>query len=189
MPQNKKHHYVPRFYLKRFSPDGKSINIWNIQNEKRIVSANLKNQCYKDYFYGKDFEVEQALGQIEGEVARILPLIDQYGSPPPYGSDDHFMLILYVLMQYARTAYAADALDEMNDQMMKHLFATHAKSKGIDLTGLTIGIKDVARYSLGMTTQMYPILLDLDCKLLVNKSGVEFVTSDNPVVGSVRDFV
>ena len=33
-----------------------------------------------------------------------------------------------------------------------------------------------------MTTQNYPILIDLEYKLLVNRTDVEFITSDNPVV-------
>lgn len=182
MPQNKKHHYVPRFYLKRFSPDGNSINIWNLPNQKKVLSANLKNQCYKDYFYGKELEVEAALAKIEGEASRILRRVDQLGAPPAVGSGSHLILILYVLMQHGRTAYAADTLNEMNDKMVKHIFGADAKSKGIDLEKITIGIKDVSRYSLSLTTQMYPMLLDMECRLLVNHSSVEFVTSDNPVV-------
>lgn len=53
MAKNKKQHFVPRFYLRKFSADGRSVNIWNLTNEKRIQGANLKNQCYKDYFYGE----------------------------------------------------------------------------------------------------------------------------------------
>ena len=34
MPQSKKQHYVPRFYLKQFSPDEASINIWLVQHKK-----------------------------------------------------------------------------------------------------------------------------------------------------------
>lgn len=182
MPNNKKHHYVPRFYLKRFSPNGRSICLWNLKNEIRVASVNLKHQCYKDYFYGKELKVEKTLGLVEGYAAHILRLIDNYQSPPPLGSEEHFTLVLYMLMQYGRTAYSADALDEMNDKMMKHIFGPKAEAEGIDISKFTIGIKDSAQYSLGMITQFYPLMLDLDCKLLLNKTDVEYVTSDNPVV-------
>ncbi len=148
----------------------------------KVVTANLKHQCYKDYFYGKQLEVEKALGIVEGQAARILRLIDHYKSPPPFGSEEHLTLVLYMVMQYGRTAYSADALDEMNDKMMKHVFGPKAEAEGIDLSKFTIGIKDSAQYSLGLVTQFYPLLLDLDCKLLLNDTKVEFVTSDNPVV-------
>jgi hypothetical protein len=182
MPDNKKHHYVPRFYLKRFSPDGCSICLWNIKNTLKVPSANLKHQCYKDYFYGNKSEVEKSLGLVEGQAAHILRLIDNFQSPPPYGTLDYLTLVIYMMTQYGRTAYSADALDEMNDKVMKHIFGPKAKAEGIDLSKVTIGIKDSAQYSLGMVTQFYPLMLDLACKLLLNETNVEFVTSDNPVV-------
>src|ERR1700761_6954191 len=50
MPDNKKHHFVPKFYLTRFSDDGKSINAYVLKSSKKVLSANLANQCYRDYF-------------------------------------------------------------------------------------------------------------------------------------------
>lgn len=182
MPNNKKHHYVPRFYLKRFSPDERSISLWNVRNRIKVTSANLKHQCYKDYFYGKELKVEKALGLVEGHAAHIFRFIDEYRTPPSHGSREHLTLVLYMLMQYGRTAYSADALDEMNDKMMKHLLGPKAEADGIDLSKVTIGIKDSAQYSLGMVTQFYPLMLDLGCKLILNETSAEFVASDNPVV-------
>lgn len=182
MSNNKKHHYVPRFYLKRFSPDGRSISLWNIKNKTKVPSANLKHQCYKDYFYGKELKVEKALGLVEGRTSHIMRLIDEYRTPPTNDSEEYLTLVLFMLMQYGRTAYSADALDEMNDKMMKHLLGPKAEAEGIDLSKFIIGIKDSAQYSLGMVTQFYPLMLDLGCKLILNETTTEFVTSDNPVV-------
>jgi len=64
--ENKKHHYVPLFYLKRFSPDGKSINLYNLRSTRTIYKAKLKNQCYSDYFYGKEPDIEHALAGLDG---------------------------------------------------------------------------------------------------------------------------
>ncbi len=182
MPHNKKHHYVPRFYLKRFSLDSRSICLWNI-NRKRLASkAKLKNQCYKDYFYGKELTIEKALGTVEGHASRILKQIDKFQVQPRIGSEEHLMLVLYILMQSGRTAYTADAFDEIIDKMMKYLFEPKAKQEGIDLSKVTIGIKDPANFSLGSIAKFYPLLLDLNCKLLQNETSVDFITSDNPVV-------
>lgn len=182
MPHNKKHHYVPRFYLKRFSPDERSICLWNINRKKLVPKANLKNQCYEDYFYGKELAVEKALGMVEDHASKILKLIDEYKIQPPLDGEDHITLVLYMLMQYGRTAYTADALDDVNDKMMKYLFGPQAEKEGIDLSKFTIGIKDSAKFSLGLITPLYPLLLDLDCKLLLNETNIDFITSDNPVV-------
>jgi hypothetical protein len=182
MSQNKKHHYVPRFYMKRFSSNGRSINIWNIPKQRIILSANLKNQCYKNYFYGKILEVEKALGDIEGITAEIFYRIDSLETPPLPQSPYYFTLILYVLMQYGRTVYAADMVDDMSDKIAKHVLGPIAKEKGIDFTGVKIGVKYPGKYSLAILTQAYPLILDMQCKLIINETGVEFVTSDNPVV-------
>ena len=69
MPANKKHHYVPRLYLKRFSANAVSINIYNFRLAGAIEGANLKNQCYRDYMYGKGGEHEHRLSILEGEFA------------------------------------------------------------------------------------------------------------------------
>lgn len=129
MPHNKKHHYVPRFYLKRFSSDERSICLWNINRKKLVPKANLKNQCYEDYFYGKELAVEKALGMVEDHASKILKLIDEYKIQPPLDSEDHITLVLYMLMQYGRTAYTADALDDVHDKMMKCFFGPKQKKK------------------------------------------------------------
>jgi len=182
MPQNKKHHYVPQFYLKRFSNDGKSICLYNLKNNRKITKANLKNQCYKDYFYGKDLSIEHALGISESLISSILLKIDRTGILPPPRSPDHFNLILYILMQYGRTKYAADSIDEMADKMIKQILAPIAEEKDIDLSKVNIGLTNVSQYSLQLTIQTYPLLLDLEYKLLRNCSEEELITSDNPIV-------
>ena len=182
MPQNKKQHYVPQFYLRRFSKDGKSINIWNISNEKKIESANLKNQCYRDYFYGKDVDFERSLSFIEGQASCILHSIEDKLLLPPPGSQDHLTLVLFVLMQHARTLHSADSTNEMVDNIAKHILGHSEMAEQIDPTEFTVGLEDAARLSLSVATSCYPILLDLQCKVLVNKTTHEFVTSDNPVV-------
>ncbi len=182
MPQNKKQHYVPRFYLKRFSSDGTSINIWHIQLEKNICSEKLRNQCYENYFYGKQPDIEKALGHVESEMSKILDQVITRKALPPYGSQEHFIIMLYVLMQLGRTKHSASAADEMYDKFEKHLHHEQAQSMGKDIDQFKIGIQDSVLLPLGIATQMYPLLLDLSCKLLVNRTGTEFVTSDNPVV-------
>src|SRR6476660_7461177 len=98
MPANKKHHFVPRFYLRRFSPDGKSINLYNIPSRRRILHANLRNQCYRDYFYGKLPVIENAVAGIEAEAAEVFRKIDQFQSLPPPFSTDHITLLTYIVM-------------------------------------------------------------------------------------------
>jgi hypothetical protein len=122
MPDNKKHHFVPRFYLRRFSADGKSITLYNIARRRRILRANLTNQCYRDYFYSRRLEIERAIAGIEAEAASIFRRIDEYRSLPPPFSPDHVTLATYVVMQQARTEYEAEALNEISNAMAQEGF-------------------------------------------------------------------
>lgn len=182
MPHNKKQHYVPHFYLKRFSPDDRSICLWNIKNEVKVKSANLRNQCYKHYFYGKDLKLEHFLGEIENHTARIFRLIDDHNSLSQLIEEDRSTLMFYILAQHGRTTYSADDLDDGFNKFMQHICMPEVEAKGIDLSKYTIHMNDVAQHSLTMALKTYPLMCDLKCKLLLNETSVEFVTSDNPLV-------
>jgi hypothetical protein len=182
MPDNKKHHFVPRFYLRRFSPDGTSINLYNIPSGRKVLRANLTNQAYRDYFYGKQLDVERAVAGLEAEAAGLLRKIDEYQSLPPPFSPDHVTLVTHTVMQQARTEYEAEALNEINDAMMRRLVGPMAASEGIDLTQFKINLAEPGAFSVAIASWISPLALDLHYKLLVDQTGEGFITSDNPVV-------
>jgi hypothetical protein len=72
MPDNKKHHYVPQLYLRRFSHDEKSVPTFIIKSSMVIPNAPIKTQCYRDYFYGQEPDFEHVLGIAEGRVELTL---------------------------------------------------------------------------------------------------------------------
>lgn len=184
MPHNKKHHYVPRFYLKKFSNNGRSVCVYNLPSKKIITDANLKNQCYKNYMYGADNTVEHALANIEYQISILFNGIDHFGFLPPAFSEPHAFFVMATLVQYGRTQHSADSMDEFFDKMFKNTFKKQfeAEHRDIDLDDFIIGIKDSASYATGMAMKGFPYVLDLECKLLLNETNTEFITSDNPVV-------
>ncbi|WP_322050569.1 DUF4238 domain-containing protein [Paraburkholderia bannensis] len=181
MPDNKKHHFVPKFYLKRFSEDRKSINAYILKSSKKILSANLANQCYRDYFYGKEPEFERALGAAENQASELLKAISETNELPASYAE-RVSLQVFVMMQSARTAQIADEIDNMADQFFKHVFADKAKSEGIDIHDYQMALQEPGRVALQLAMENYPILLDLDIRLLCNSTQEGFITSDNPVV-------
>ena len=183
MPDNKRHHYVPRFLLKRFSPDEEYIHMYNIKREKVIVGARLYEQCAKNYLYGESPQYEKLLAGAEGEIAGLFRLIDQYESPPPYMTPMHDAFLMHILIQRSRTTYAVAALNESLDKMMKAIYREHIREEmGIDLDEFKIEKTDPAVYAIGLATQTYPLMYDLGMKLLINETDEVFVTSDNPIV-------
>jgi hypothetical protein len=167
MPENKKQHYVSLFYLRRFSADGKTIGLYNFAKMLTKPEAPLRNQCYEDYFYGKDASFEKTLGGIEKKASKLLLSIDQKGCLPPHYSPEHIMMIIYILLQGSRTKYAADNLEDSLGEMMEPIFP--------------IKIENASQVACASALKYYPFLLDLEYKLLTNHTGIGFITSDNPV--------
>lgn len=183
MPENKKQHYVPRLYLKRFSDDEKSINLFNLKLGKSIHEPNFKNQCYEDYFYGKDLIVEKFLGKIENNAVNYFKYISSSNELPKRGSELYMDIFLYVILQHGRTKYNVLALNEATDRMVKHIFESNPEIKKKILDKFTNEINEPGRVALRFATEASIITYDLHLKLIViTNEKQEFITSDNPVV-------
>lgn len=182
MPANKKHHYVPRFYLRQFARDGNSIDLFNFRLNRTISGANYKQQCYRDYMYGKEPETEKSLGQLEGVMAQLLRQILARGLLPPPFSPDHESLCVFTLLQSARTAYSADALDDAADGLWKKVFDKDPWFDPELLKNVRIVNSDPANLAVFFMLRHYHLIMDLGYKLLLARPESVFITSDNPVV-------
>jgi hypothetical protein len=184
MAEKKKQHYVPQFYLRNFSFSGNAspIKMFNISRKKIIVEGNLKNQCYEDYFYGKDLIAENAFGMIEGRAATVINDIIVKGKIPGRYSPEHDVLLTHTLMQHARTKYSADVTDEQTDKFVKIALAHDERIDIEDLNKITITQSNPIALPLRAMAEAVPIAHDLRFKVLRNGTSIDFVTSDNPVV-------
>ena len=73
MSAYRKHHYVPRFYLRNFAATGgRNIHLFNIPLGRNILNASLRNQCYSARFYRDNPIIEHALAKIEGAAATVF---------------------------------------------------------------------------------------------------------------------
>ncbi|NRF67140.1 DUF4238 domain-containing protein [Aquincola sp. S2] len=184
MPDNKKHHFVPRFYLRRFSANGTSINLFNIPGQKDILNAKLKTQCYRDYFYGKESETEKALSVAEGKVAEYIERIHAERALAARFSEEHLTLCFHVVTQAYRTQHAADTLNEMTDGFWKQVLKDDPRVPPGSMDKVLIGFDEAVRLSLGIAAEHFPVIMDLDWRLLVAGPGSEFIASDTPVVSA-----
>ena len=186
MSQQKKQHYVPVFYLKEFSPDGKRINLWNIRSKKKRLSVGLKGQCQKNFFYGDDRILEEKLGDIESRTSKVLKDVADKNRLPSIWHHDYKVLMRYILTQHLRTAYASEVMIDQTKQLKDFLknFKDHVPEhleKEIDQKYEMI--KQVAP-QMGILSSFcgFDLISDLAIKLLINKTQTEFITSDHPVV-------
>jgi hypothetical protein len=184
MPEKKKQHFVPKLYLRNFSikPNLKTINLFNVHSCKLIRQASLKHQCYKDYFYGRDSELENSFEKIEQRSVRVLRQMTETKTLPRQDSDDYQMFLVFVSTLVSRTVYAAQSSQEL---AKKHNHALHSlQNVKVEPPALMpeVNLKDGVRSALAAGIGAFSSLLELSARLLINKTDEPFMTSDNPVV-------
>lgn len=179
MPAFKNQHFVPQCYLRPFGnkdqEKAKSINLFNLRSHKLIENAPIKNQCSKDYFYGKDLHIEKLLHDFEGSYAELCRKIL---SNPTYQIDesDKNCLLNFWHVQYIRTElYVKEALlsfeQIVHDNELQNL---------IDKSFLN---QEQTTKVIMQNTDLADLFLkDLNCILIRNNTPVPFITSDNPAV-------
>lgn len=182
MPANKKHHYVPRFYLRNFAPDGKCVSLYNFRQARVVREANLKNQCFRDYMYGKEGDREHQLSQLEGGLAPLVRWVLEAQQLPDPLSPDHEALCILTLLQYARTAYSADALDDLADGFWKHILVKDPSVTPEILEKVRIANTDPANLAVSIMLRNYHLIMDMSFRLLIAHPEGEYLTSDNPVI-------
>lgn len=190
MTENKKQHYVPKFYLKLFSQDGKHLWIYNLRS-KDSFQVPIKNLCYEKYFYAKNLEFEKALGLIEQKQAETLHKLVDTQDFANFGHEDFYLIRLFLLLQSSRTKdekvisnkYTETFVSDFMKPLMKS--SEDLKRKGITeefIDSLEITIP--ADHMLAMLVALTGVELisDLEPILIINKSNKNFICSDAPVV-------
>jgi hypothetical protein len=178
MATNKNQHYVPRCYLKAFTAngEGKMIATYNLDRDRLIPMAPVKNQCSQDYFYGQDADLEAALKASEDGYARVLASLSN--GRCPLGDDARRALLRFWLLQHLRTEAACQRAMGMGAT----LFAEHPDRPAtareehhqMVVSGLEIYVDAIREID------------DLKVCLVRNKSGVPFITSDDPAAQANR---
>jgi hypothetical protein len=183
MAENKKQHYVPKFYLKLFSNNlsNTHFKIFVKSANKIIPEGDLKNQAYENYFYGKDTIIEKEFSKIEDEVSRIVSEIIETKALPKAQTEDYNTLWLFTFLQNSRTKFSADETNEMIDQTIKTIFKNDKRFKD-KLDEAKFGYDNPVLLNLDTLINTILVTKDLKCKLIINKTKKPFVTSDNPII-------
>ena len=176
MSDKKSQHYVPQLCLRKFSSDSsKVINLYNLDSKRFIRNAKIKNQACKDYFYGKNIAVENALACFENGVSVIFNNILREQKLPLRKSKEYMMLLFFILIQHNRTKFAHDDIMNVHDKMIAILGTEFENSSTLS--------EDTWIYEkMSIVVKCIPYLTDLKMKLIVNKTNNAFIYSDNPIV-------
>lgn len=214
--QVKNQHYVPRMYMKRFSPDQKRIFVWNLMNDTILTRQRPENYAAKRYFYDADKVelkqaleemaklypdaipvidaadeqfVEKGLSRVEADVSKILDLICN-NHEALYDEVNMQKLIIFLHDLAYRSEKYRDQLDNIKEQTLMHLGKIGIiaeQVEGMDKTG-----KDNQLYQL---VGIAPLLKTAK-KLTENynwyigtvSGNMKLVISDNPAQGIMLGF-
>lgn len=188
----KNHYYVPQFYFRRFSPDGKSVCGLVRSKGALFAGAPIKGQASKTLFYG-DSEVEKALAQLEGICSAALRALDGVGNPEKLDEGTQWELLMHLALQHSRTQAARQASQPMQDRLMQ-LYLEVRLNNDTELDEETKAqfremLPDVSadpvqsqRLAMGTAMKMSTAIWDLRPVLLVNKTNRPFIFGDAPVV-------
>jgi len=126
--ERKNQHFVPRCALKPFSvnDEGRAIHTYIQTIERAVPNARLRNQCSRDYFYGKELTVEKTLSELEGHYARILASLMQGNDLGPV---DEEWLRLFALVQNRRTEQAISEMAQLEKDVAEATFASHPEQR------------------------------------------------------------
>jgi Protein of unknown function (DUF4238) len=181
----KRHHYIPKFYLKRFASDErkKMINVFHVPTSRYFQGVSLRDQCYKNFYYDidKTDSLDPVISMIEDQAAPVLSKIDSDLCVPSRESEQFSSLLYFVLLMRSRTNRAQHSMDEMTDSLGK-MVLSRVPSVANDLDKFRISLKHGILLSIAFSISNVILFADLDCRILVNNSTIEFLTSDHPVV-------
>jgi hypothetical protein len=180
----KDQHYVPKFYLKNFSSNGK-IGIYNLKT-RNFFRRSYRALCSKKYFYSKESKFEQAISPLEGRYSKAIQRLIKAKDTSKLDPDDFCALLSFVVFQNSRTSR-----EKHNSQKMLN-YQTEVLREALRLKGPEISeelINDIEIkwnvhfFRMGYALTCGPLLIsDLESKVLVNRSTRDFLFSDEPVI-------
>ena len=188
LANKKKQHFVPQFYLKKFSDNNGFLNVYNIPKDKTINHAHFSSQCKSDYYYGDDLVWENTLQSFEsGWGAAFNSILNGDFSDSVIKEMKSF-----AVFQYQRSKCNNDFKIDERTEVAKKIFETYCENKEWDFSDEAIekAVKDytddslgsVPQFSLEMASDLSDVIDDLSALVITYNTKNELITSDNPVI-------
>ena len=186
MPEKKRQHYVPKFYMQLFADKEKKFSVYNIKDNKILDSVPYDNQCYKDYYYGKDRVWEDKLAVLELEWANVM---QKLLSKCTLSAEDIKLIKQFALYQRQRTfgegEFQKQAKREATVEQGKSFYAT--KGWAFNKRAEDFCIKKADEHITPGETLMFAeklenIISDLHLLIISYNTKAKLFSSDVPVI-------
>lgn len=182
MAKKKNQHYVPKFYLRNFSNNGRNIGMLILDKGLYKSNASIKSVAYSDFLYGEDGVVENLLSKIESQWAYMVRKIinKEFNN---FSKEDDSLLYSFIAISKSRTQRVAD-INKYYMNYFKDVFENNNIKNFTDNPLETVKelLKAPNVLQMQIALENMYLLYDLDVVVLENKTRYGFITSDNPVV-------
>lgn len=186
MASNKKQHFIPQFYMRNFSPDGKSFSLYIIDEDRIISHAPISNQCYVNYYYGADLEWENTLAKMEEKWSGCIKKAIRNEN---LSNDDVESLKKFVIFQLIRTRgqnqqLKKEGLADILHETCKRLGILPYKDHPDVINEATKVIDNMSRpdHWLNYVQSKARIVTDLSVLIVNYDTKNALIFSDNPVI-------
>lgn len=179
----RRQHYVPKFYLRNFSPNNKSIGLYRFIEGKIIERASIKDSFWKEYFYGEDGSVENKLAEYERKWSNIISSVIEREQLPD-NEKELVLLRFFMLITSARTWKRGNQINKEVAVLVKKLLEVEEPTifNTSIAEGLSIRMANPSLLFINSAQEILPSMIDLEMDVLINKSAINYITSDNPTV-------
>lgn len=122
-------HYVPQFYLKKFTNANNNLEILNCELLKIVSSRSPKNICGEDFFYSinnREDEISQLLEtefkKIESDISKVYDkIISKLLNLENITTEDRFVISTFMSVQYLRGPYMRKQIHKMGEYFLKEM--------------------------------------------------------------------
>jgi hypothetical protein len=189
--QPRRHHYVPQFYLRRFSDARGRLWVWDKTTDRVFQSTTTAIATKTDFYRLREFEqmghdpyiLEKQLANMEGRAAAVT---DQWlswlrsiepGRKIPIPKVNRYVIARFMAVQFLRTADTRNTLALLASDMPA--FAGNEEANG-DLHAALLWDQRTVR-------NISNHIRDAVWIFARNQTSTPFITSDNPVAFRTKD--
>ena len=181
----KRHHYVPKAYLKAFCDGEGKILVYRKDDPHKPLHLSLNNVALRNYYYslplpegGRDNNtLEDAFSGLEGQWP---PLVDRLRRRDDINDDDSLTtLFSFIALQRLRVPAIRDHLERMMAEAGKSVLRIANKRDDFEIAPDPC----MSLLSLSETEGIIELISEeMGWCALHNKTDLPFLTSDNPVI-------